>query len=435
MKTPFEERLTVCFVIILFGMSVIGIISYQSNKAFNDNSKSVIHTYKVLLESAEVLSDMKDIQIAARGYLLTTDSSFITPLLNTNDLVFAHVGNLKRLTKDNPRQQKRIGSVTSFIKKRKELSLQTIKLSEDSGLNPMSRLRITFEGEKLMHQVRDLIDEIQDEENRLLIDRNNANLKSEKLLNLSIYLFLIAAIIFLVLAFFIIRNHLVYRKKTEEEIQKLNESLEKRVMEKTKEIIEKEERYHFVLDHMQEGIQIIDYDWKYFYVNDALSKQGKYSKEELLGHTMMSKFPGIENTEIFKNLQFSMEKRIAQRVETGFTFPDGSKGYYDLSIQPVPEGIFILSMDITKRKKIELDKEKYISELEKLLFKISHEVRHPVVQILGISELFEQSLVPEEELNIMLGSIKQSALKLDTYTRDLSAFVTLMKNNSQEHLT
>lgn len=431
MKTPFEERLTVCFVFILLGMSVIGITSYQSNKAFNDTSKSVIHTYKVLLASTEVLSDLKDIQIAARGYMLTTDTSFVATLLNANSLVFKDVDNLKHLTKDNPNQQIRIDSLIRLINKRKELSLQTVELTEDSKLSLISKLRITYEAEKLMNQTRDLIDEIQNEENRLLIGRSNANLKSEKLLNFSIYLFLIAAIIFLVLAFFTIKNHLVYRKKTQEEIQDLNESLEKRVIETTKEIFEKEERYHFVLDHMQEGIQIIDYDWKYFYVNDALTKQGKYSKEELLGNTMMSKYPGIENTEMFKNLQFSMKKRIAQRVENEFVFPDGTIGYYDLSIQPVPEGIFILSMDITQRKRIELDKEQYILELEKLLYKISHEVRHPVVQILGISELLDRSLVPEEEINTMVESIKQSAIILDSYTRDLTAFVTVMKNNSQ----
>ena len=33
-----------------------------------------------------------------------------------------------------------------------------------------------------------------------------------------------------------------------------------------------------------------------------------------------------------------------------FTYPDGLRSWLELSIQPVPEGIFVLSMDITKRK-------------------------------------------------------------------------------------
>ena len=40
-------------------------------------------------------------------------------------------------------------------------------------------------------------------------------------------------------------------------------------------------------------------------------------------------------------------------MEIKFVFPDGNAGWFDLSIQPVPEGVFILSVDITERKKAE----------------------------------------------------------------------------------
>ena len=33
--------------------------------------------------------------------------------------------------------------------------------------------------------------------------------------------------------------------------------------------------------------------------------------------------------------------------------PDGSRSFFELSIEPVPEGVFILSLDITERKKAE----------------------------------------------------------------------------------
>ncbi|MFT3891075.1 MAG: PAS domain S-box protein [Anaerolineales bacterium] len=41
-------------------------------------------------------------------------------------------------------------------------------------------------------------------------------------------------------------------------------------------------RYHRVLDAMMEGCQIIDFDWKYVYVNDVVAKQGKHTPQELL---------------------------------------------------------------------------------------------------------------------------------------------------------
>jgi signal transduction histidine kinase len=105
-------------------------------------------------------------------------------------------------------------------------------------------------------------------------------------------------------------------------------------------------------------------------------------------------------------------------------------GYFDLSIQPVPEGLFILSMDISERKKNEQEKELYTKELEQVLFKISHEMRQPIVQILGLSEVIEDSTASNEETEKFLGLMKESALALDKYTRDLSGFVTAIKNKT-----
>ncbi|MBU1064816.1 PAS domain S-box protein, partial [bacterium] len=116
---------------------------------------------------------------------------------------------------------------------------------------------------------------------------------------------------------------------------------------------ESEERYRSTLDNMIEGCQIIGSNWCYLYVNEAVARHGHRAKEELLGHTMMEIYPGIEDTEMFSVLQRCMEKRTSHRLDNEFTFPDGSKGWYDLSIQPVPEGIFILSVDITENKRAE----------------------------------------------------------------------------------
>lgn len=124
--------------------------------------------------------------------------------------------------------------------------------------------------------------------------------------------------------------------------------------EKTEKALrESEERYRKTLDNMLEGCQIIGFDWKYLYVNDVIAVQGRKTKEELLGRTMMETYPGIEKTEMFSYLRRCMEERLPHRTENEFTFPDGSKGWFELSIQPVPEGVFILSQDITERKQMQ----------------------------------------------------------------------------------
>ena len=112
-------------------------------------------------------------------------------------------------------------------------------------------------------------------------------------------------------------------------------------------------RYHSLLDNMLEGCQIIDFDWRYIYLNGIATQQGRRNIEEMLMHTLMELYPGIEDTALFAALRTCMQQRISIQLENQFVYPDGSTAWFDLRIEPVPEGIFILSIDITDRKQAE----------------------------------------------------------------------------------
>ncbi len=124
------------------------------------------------------------------------------------------------------------------------------------------------------------------------------------------------------------------------------------------------------LDTILEGCQIIGFDWHYLYINDAAARHGRQAKETLLGHTMMDVYPGIENSEIFVALKRCMEERSPSRMENQFVYPDNSKAWFEISVQPVPEGISLLSIDITAHKKAEeelrLAETKYRNLIEQL---------------------------------------------------------------------
>jgi two-component system, NtrC family, sensor kinase len=99
-----------------------------------------------------------------------------------------------------------------------------------------------------------------------------------------------------------------------------------------------------------EGCQIIGYDWRYKYINEIAAAQGHHSKDELLAHTMMEAYPGIERTDLFFYLEQCMEKRQTYRFDNEFVFPDSARGWFDIIIEPVPQGIMVLSRDITERR-------------------------------------------------------------------------------------
>ncbi len=145
------------------------------------------------------------------------------------------------------------------------------------------------------------------------------------------------------------------KKETElrQQIKRLGEDLAKRSTEKFGQPGFEETLVKNTLDKMLEGMQIISFDWRYLYVNDALVLQGRFPREQLMGRTMMEIYPGLEHTDVFAHLKECMDGRISKHIETEFTFPDMSKAWFEISVQPVPEGIVILSVDITSRKEAE----------------------------------------------------------------------------------
>ncbi len=112
-------------------------------------------------------------------------------------------------------------------------------------------------------------------------------------------------------------------------------------------------RDYSILDRLLEGYQIIDFDFRFVYVNKAAALQAQKSKDELLGHTMLELFPGIETTSMFSQLKHCMDERKPITFDNEFTYPDGKTAWFALKMAPTSEGVSVLSVDITERKIIE----------------------------------------------------------------------------------
>jgi PAS domain S-box-containing protein len=200
-----------------------------------------------------------------------------------------------------------------------------------------------------------------------------------------------------------------------------------------------EQRYRTTLDSVLEGCQLLDFDWRYLYLNDAASVQNRRPNSELLGQRMPDAWPGIEQTRVFSLLEQCMRERLPFREEVEFAFPDGYSGWFEVHVQPVPEGIFILSIETTVRKRAELDLRELNDELERkvrertedlrqalhraeaadrvksaFLATMSHELRTPLNSILGFTGILLQRMAGPltQEQGKQLGMVQTSARHL-----------------------
>ncbi|HET9133294.1 MAG TPA: ATP-binding protein [Gemmatimonadales bacterium] len=202
---------------------------------------------------------------------------------------------------------------------------------------------------------------------------------------------------------------------------------------------ESELRYHATLDRLSEGCQIFSPEWEILYLNDAAAEHNRAPRAELLGRTLLDVWPGIEQTDIFALLEGAMRARVARHAELPFTFPDGTVRWFDIRCQPIPEGLFALSIDVTQRKQVEFALAEVREGLERtvaertadlqralvraeaadrlksaFLATMSHELRTPLNSILGFTGLLLQRLpgplLPEQDRQ--LGMVRASARHL-----------------------
>ncbi len=200
-----------------------------------------------------------------------------------------------------------------------------------------------------------------------------------------------------------------------------------------------EERYRSTLDTILEGCQLIGFDWRYLYLNPAAAIQNRTANSELLGRTMPEAWPGIEATNVFAMLRRCMEERIGVHSETEFEFADGHKGWFDVRAQPVPEGIFVLSVDISERRRAEQALRELNENLERkvvertrdldaakaraeaadrvksaFLATMSHELRTPLNSILGFTGIVLKEMAGplNAEQQKQLGMVQGSARHL-----------------------
>ena len=114
-----------------------------------------------------------------------------------------------------------------------------------------------------------------------------------------------------------------------------------------------ERRYRLLLESISDGVYVVDRDLRFVLVNDAASDLSQIPKEKLLGKKITDLSHDVEETPFFKTFERVMETRKPDTVVSEYVYEDGRRGWYEVRLYPVPEGVLTIVTDITEQKQAE----------------------------------------------------------------------------------
>ncbi len=146
---------------------VIGRIPFQQREA----NRWVEHTHQVLAELETTLSTIKDAETGQRGYLLVGDERYLEPYKTAISQIDGQIENLKKLTADNPNQQRQMATLEREINAKLRELKETINLRQTKGFEAAWQVVVSDQGKQQMDNIRRHIAQMKQEENQLLEQR------------------------------------------------------------------------------------------------------------------------------------------------------------------------------------------------------------------------------------------------------------------------
>jgi len=159
-----------------------------------------------------------------------------------------------------------------------------------------------------------------------------------------------------------LKKELAERGMVEQELLRAREELELRVDERTTELAqtldalrESEERYRRIIDTANEGIWVVDGDFRFTFVNARMADMLGYGVDELLGKSFVS-FVYDEDRAAHEREEETRRAGISSRYERRFRRKDGETLWALVSVTPIMDtekhflGSLAMCVDITRQK-------------------------------------------------------------------------------------
>jgi CHASE3 domain sensor protein len=159
-------------------------LSYRSHAILRQDRDMVVHTYQVLGAARAAMQAAGDAETAERGFVITGDPSILVPYIKAKkQSIPATMADLDRLLIQNGAQQKRLARLRRLIDEEFDDIQTTVEARRDQNFEA-ARVLVTAEQRKrTVDEIRALVSEMDNEEQKLLKQRSrNAAASEERIL-------------------------------------------------------------------------------------------------------------------------------------------------------------------------------------------------------------------------------------------------------------
>jgi PAS domain S-box-containing protein len=273
-KSPLDRKIQLAFGSAILTLLVVGVISYHAMEVSSESDRWVRHTHEVLESLQDLLSSMQDLEASSRGFVLTGKESYLETYRASISRTEQEKTIVASLTADNPARRLQIPKLERLAAQKIQLAERVIDLRRTKGLEAAVDAIQNGEGQRIMEDYREVIREMEDDEQRLLVLRDAV---AKRRLNQTRGVLILGTLLGLLVA--VAAGWSVQRDSSQRLFAE--ESLR-----------ESEERYRMLVDGVEVyAIFMMDPQGQILSWNAGAERIKGYSAEEIIGHNFSCFFP------------------------------------------------------------------------------------------------------------------------------------------------
>jgi PAS domain S-box-containing protein len=212
------------FVAALF--IVNGLLSRKNTAALVAGSAASAHSRDVQNAIDELVQTVVDAETGQRGYLLSGRESYLAPYQTARRILGERVATLQQLVADSAEQSARVASINTMIGRKFAELAQTLELSASGHREEALALIASDEGMHAMYDIREAAEAMRRAELALQLQRDEAAAQLYTVAQRQGLLGMIAGLLTVALALFLLRRDLLARARAAQEIHKQREWLD-----------------------------------------------------------------------------------------------------------------------------------------------------------------------------------------------------------------